>query len=185
VKNKEKPGFRWGGGMSATLRLEVFKTWSLKTWSLKKFSVLPPSLKGWEGKGAEASAQRTNARMLLLCSRLVRLGLGLVLTGTTGTSGALLEGFSLHDPLLSYGILTHFYVLQHHNYGIQHVSFRLLNIVSDDCLVGHMTKWGNVTPDISGTSIEFALGHLNIYGFAVWADTVADNLFPELYFSHN
>jgi hypothetical protein len=59
----------------------------------------------------------------------------------------------------------------------------ILNIVSDDCLVGHMTKWGNVPPDISETSIDFALGHLNIYGFAVWADTVADNLLPETYFS--
>ncbi len=55
--------------------------------------------------------------------------------------------------------------------------------MSDDCLVGHMTRWGNVPSDISETSIEFALGHLNIYGFAVWADTVADDHLSEIYFS--
>jgi hypothetical protein len=43
----------------------IFLREHLKTWSLKKFSVLPPLLKGWEGKGTEASAQRTNAQMLL------------------------------------------------------------------------------------------------------------------------
>ena len=55
--------------------------------------------------------------------------------------------------------------------------------MSDDCLVGHMTRWGNVPSDISQTSIEFALGHLNIYGFAVWANTVADDHLSEIYFS--
>jgi len=55
--------------------IRQFKTWSLETWSLETWSLKTSSLKtsslkkfsvlSWEGKGAEASDQRTNARMLL------------------------------------------------------------------------------------------------------------------------
>ena len=48
------------------LKTWSLKTWKLKTWSLKKFSVLPPLLKGWEGKGA---LKRLSSVWMPGCSR--------------------------------------------------------------------------------------------------------------------